>query len=239
MPKPFIVILSLEQDEHFDSVHSHLRDALIQKANVREVTTPDQARRVLNSTVRPHAVIVVDAFITNHAYRDIAFQIVDYTKAGGTVLYAGCLSSFVGPLDLSAHFETVWNLPWRYGRYDRAAFIANTFSTTGVDLPELVQKYSMKTVFLDNVKCEDALYIEEWDIDGLKTKRASGATFKTPASFTVIGAGRFGFVGDVNGEPGTTVLVLAMCLYPGSRTPASPGTGVPAPVSLFPPYMRP
>ena len=232
--KPLIVIITLQQDDLFRSVHTHLWDTLIQKANVRQATTADQARRALNSTVRPHAVIAADGFVTRHAYRDVVFQLTDYVRDGGTVLYAGSLSSLVGPLDISAHFETVWNLPWRFGEYYREDFTANPSNSAGLHPPEIVKTYSMKTILLDNVASGDAVYLDEGDINTLKTKRAPSVNFSAPAAFTRIGAGRFDFVGDVNGELGTTNLVIAMCLCPGSRPPASPGTGVPAPVSRHP-----
>ncbi|KAI0704397.1 hypothetical protein C8T65DRAFT_830765 [Cerioporus squamosus] len=229
-PKPFVVIFFPAQFEIFLDVYADQFNVLKEKLELRHAFNADDVRRYMNSTVRPHAVIVADSFVTIPSYRDVLIRLVDYARAGGTVIYAGLLSSFSTPSALNAGFEHVWELPWRTGPYHRETFSLNP-SVRGIDTKLVSQKYSMKALFLTNVELQHAVYVESANIRHVSSGSHGGTVYETPAAFAPVGQGYFGYVGDVNQEADTTKLLLAMCLRPGSRAPIAPGTGVPPTVS--------
>ncbi len=58
---------------------------------------------------------------------------------------------------------------------------------------------------------------------------------KTPIAFATHLKGRVGYVGDMNieGSKDAAQIIVAMCLYPGSKAPIAPGTGGPPVSSLL------
>ncbi|RPD52548.1 hypothetical protein L226DRAFT_617795 [Lentinus tigrinus ALCF2SS1-7] len=223
--KPLVVILCPEQFDLFLSVYAEQLDALEEKLEIRTANTPEQVRRYLNSTVRPQAFIVADAFITTPSYRDVLIRLVDYARIGGTVIYAGLLSSLSTPSSLSDNFEHAWKLPWRTGPYHRETVDFN--AVRGINTNHVSKKYSMKALFLANVERQHAVYLEPADIRRVEAGPHGRDVYETPAAFAPVGRGFLGYIGDVNGEPGTTKLLLAMCLRRDARPPATLGTGAP------------
>ncbi|RDX50681.1 hypothetical protein OH76DRAFT_1471353 [Lentinus brumalis] len=230
--KPFVVVLFPAQFEIFLDVYADQFNLLKEKLDLRHAFNAEDVRRYMNSTVRPHAVIVADSFVTVPSYRDVLIRLVEYARAGGTVIYAGLLSSFSTHSALDAGFEHVWELPWRTGPYHRKTFSLNT-SVRGIDTKLVSQKYSMKALLLTDVDLQHAVYLEPPSVRNVKNG-PHGTVYETPAAFAPVGQGYFGYIGDVNQEAETTKLLLAMCLRPGSRAPSAPGTGMPPIVSSIP-----
>lgn len=225
-PKPRVVILCPEQCDIFLSIYAEQLDNLEEKLEIHTADTAEQVRRYINSTVRPQAIIVADAFVTVPSYRDVLLRLVDYARIGGTVIYAGLLSSFSTSSTLNAAFEHMWKLPWRTGPYHRKTVELNT-AVKGINIKLVSKKYSQKALLLANVELPHAVYLEPAKTRRVETGPHGRTVYETPAAFAPIGQGFFGYIGDVNGEAGTIKLLLAMCLRHGARAPATVGTGVP------------
>lgn len=234
--KPLIVVLCLDNEPVSDVINNHLYTALAKEDVVRKARTLPEARRYLTSTTRPHAILVVDAAVTYPENREVLLRLVEYAQAGGTVVYAGVFSSMVRYPDLESMFKDVWDLPWRASAYTNGTYTVNTrvgrMNTTG-----LAKRYSVKATLVNNVAYDHAVYLSSSSLKKLRKDGGplAGQTYQTPAAFAAIGRGRVGYIGDVNGVSDTTRLVIAMCFWPGSRAPISPGHGVAEIVSLLSP----
>ncbi|RPD52547.1 hypothetical protein L226DRAFT_496202 [Lentinus tigrinus ALCF2SS1-7] len=226
-PKPLVVVLAPTESDLFLSVCAHKFKVLKEKIELREAFTSEQVRRYVTSTVRPHAVIVADSFVTIPSYRDVLVRLVDYARSGGTVIYAGLLSSSVStPSALNVGLEQLWELPWRTGPHHRETFSLNT-SVRGINHNFVPQNYSMTALFLANVELQHAIYLEPANVRHVETGPHGRAVYETPAAFAPVGQGYFGYIGDVNQEGGTIRLLLAMCLRAGARALITSRTSTP------------
>ncbi|PIL32501.1 transporter [Ganoderma sinense ZZ0214-1] len=225
--KPLIVILCLEQHSAFDHFNATL-EALAQKAVVRKASTLAQARRYLTSTVRPHAIIVAEAAVADPEYYEVLVRLVEYARAGGTVVYSGVFSLLVFYSDLAAMFTNAWGLSWGV---PSTTIVSGTHTLNprvrGLKTEGLVQQCSLSVKFVENVALEDAVYLTHDVADDRKEdSQSSNTTCKTFAAFTKIGYGRMGYIASASEGP-TTNLLLAMCFWPGSRPSIAEGDGIP------------
>jgi hypothetical protein len=111
----------------------------------------------------------------------------------------GHFSSFVRPNDIAAFFEKA-DLRWTQGIYQRLNVALHTgHNAAGLSLAALPGQYSQKSQFLRGVQPEAALYT------------ADGILSETAIALATVGAGRIGYVGDVNAEDETTKVILAIC----------------------------
>ncbi|KAJ7700825.1 hypothetical protein B0H17DRAFT_1195671 [Mycena rosella] len=92
-------------------------------------------------------------------------------------------SSFIAPPKFATFFRDAWGLPWKMEAYHRANFAPNRTHDTVKGNPSMLPSYSMKAAHLKKI--------------------SAGGAART-------GAGRVGYVDDVNGEQGSTNAVLAM-----------------------------
>lgn len=234
MSKPLVVLLTLENESFdgvFDSVHARLLPALRQRTTFQRPETVPDALRWLTSSVRPRAVIVGDPALHMTQYRDVLWTLVDYVKAGGTVVYADILSSWSSPQQFRALFDA-FDLPWRYDGKDESKTFTASPHCIRLDKKQHARKCTMMAACLSGVHPRDAVYLKQHEILKLNekahTSTLNGATVDTPAAFAAVGKGRLGYVGDINGGKDTADLVMAMCLAPGMRAPSFPGSNLPA-----------
>ncbi|EIW52991.1 uncharacterized protein TRAVEDRAFT_135335, partial [Trametes versicolor FP-101664 SS1] len=200
----------------FERIYHHFLSALQQKADIRRVTSKPDALRYLSSPSPPHAVLLCDAAITEKEFRDVLDPLVSYVKRGGTAVCMGVFSGWASPDDLTAMFATSWDLPWSFETYGRYDWVVSPYPK-GLDVKGLAKAYNMKAaVHLKNVPREYAVYLPtpasrlesmvhaSTPITGDKAK-------ESPAVWARVGDGYLGYIGDVNGEQGTTRLTLEMC----------------------------
>lgn len=123
----------------------------------------------------------------------------------------GNFSSTIRPNDLDKFFRGA-GLPWTHAEYLRTTVHRNGSRETSLTC--LPSSYSQKAIFLANVSVEDAWYLPN------DASRTESLVFhsewiyslpQTPIALTGIGRGKLGYVGDVNRENGSDVVVLAMC----------------------------
>jgi hypothetical protein len=172
------------------------------KADVTEVTHIASAMQHLSVAHQYAAVVVTDPEVMNKGFIAVQEKLVDYARAGGTVIFGFHCSSFVRPDDLARFFKETWSVNWESGDYTRSMFSLNHranpvfMSRRGPNLP---QQYSMKALHLIGTRAEDRIYI------------SSPGSTQSPAVFAKYGDGNLGWIGDVNTEDGTTELLLTMC----------------------------
>ncbi|OSD02333.1 hypothetical protein PYCCODRAFT_1390492 [Trametes coccinea BRFM310] len=216
VPKPKILILSLEKESYSEEIYQQLYRALRKNASVTEVTTLRAANRALSSGPRPSAILVSDAAITSAKHGALLNRLIDYAREGGRVVLGMQLSNHF-PLGSVGSFFRKWGLRWDHGSYHRTTFALNP---AGVPPPltreALLTTYSMKALHLKNVSRECAVYLPTPDsrVESMvygPTPITGDKANETPAAFTRVGQGYLGYIGDVNGEQGSTRLTLEMC----------------------------
>lgn len=224
MSKPVVVIIGLQYADMFERIYHHFLSALQKKADVRKVASKLDALRYLSSPSPPHAVLLCDAAITEKEFRDVLDSLVSYVKRGGTAVCMGVFSGWASPDDLTAMFATSWGLPWSFETYRRYDWVVSP-CPKGLDVKGLATAYSMKAVILSNVPVESAVYFDPYYAEQLrkgkgKVRAVLQESCECTAAFAAVGEGYFGYVGDVNGEPETTAVILAMTFHPAVRSKA-------------------
>ncbi|KAH7131953.1 hypothetical protein B0J11DRAFT_520425 [Dendryphion nanum] len=208
--KPHILLVSLAIDSPpFDQIYQRILGKLNTVAALHHATKPESAIQGL-ADQPPQAVLVTDGGISKH--RAVYAKLLDYVRGGGILVLMGNFSSFTRPKDLDRLFQEA-GLPWTYGEYQRTTVYRNDAEDISPHTP-IPSSYSQKAVFLKGVPGKDAWYLpnESSRIESLVfSPEPIGDQDQTPVAFTNIGEGKLGYVGDVNGEEGSDVVVLAMC----------------------------
>ncbi|KAJ3506954.1 hypothetical protein NLJ89_g6573 [Agrocybe chaxingu] len=206
----FVLLLSMEE-EFFGNIHTHLLNALKQKIRYIQATTTQQATQYLESAGLA-AVFATDAALSKRKNSALLDKIVQYVKDGGAFVAGGSFSSFVRPPDFPV-FTKAFGLDWTYGSYHRTTFALNPANEIVKRNPSLVPAYSMKALHAGNIQREHALYgpTDESRIQSMvfAPTRITDHS-EAPAVCAHVGRGLFSFLGDVNGENGSTNTILAM-----------------------------
>ncbi|KAI8976349.1 hypothetical protein BD414DRAFT_496656 [Trametes punicea] len=233
--KPRVLIISLEKEPYTEETYEQLYCALRKNASVTEALTTRAAHDALSSVPRFSAVLVSDAAITLARHSKLLARLISLARFGGARVVLGMQLSNHFRLDTVGAFFRKWGLNWDAGSYHRTTVALNP---AGVPPPlsaqALLPSYSMKGLHLKNVQRECAVYLPT------PASRVESMVFaptpitgdranESPAVFTRMGAGYLGFVGDVNGEQGSTRLTLEMCgvnINPGDMGSRNVTTGL-------------
>ena len=210
--QPVVLLLSLGYADTFNSVHEHFLAALHSRADVIQAETRQSA---LQSLARSDitGVFVTDPEITEKKYAKLISKLVEYAKAGGTVVVGGSFSTFVRPRDNDAFFKKAWGQNWKMGSYHRTTFFLNPSRPSRLLVgPRLPASYSMKTVHLKDVAPESVVYgpTAESRTQSMVFPASSVDLDEAPVVYTQVGQGFLGYIGDVNGESESTNVILAM-----------------------------
>ncbi|KAI1786107.1 hypothetical protein LXA43DRAFT_1099551 [Ganoderma leucocontextum] len=215
-PKRNILIASLERDRHMEELYPQFYQALRQTANVTEVEQPAAARAAISATPRPDAIILSDPAFAKPKHSKILTSLVSYARAGGTVVLALQFSNRIKLGELRSFFAR-WGVPWDKGAYHRTTTALNPSGIPApLDKDALLPSLSAKAIHLKSVAREHAVYLPTAD------SRIESRVFppepitgemaeESPAVLARVGQGYLGYVGDVNGEQGSTRLVFEMC----------------------------
>ncbi|SJL04759.1 uncharacterized protein ARMOST_08129 [Armillaria ostoyae] len=218
----FILILSLEHQDYYSDILSHLLSALKARITTKQALTENSALQLLSSS-NLVGVLVTDAAIASRKHTNVLTKLVEWTKAGGCVVVGGMFSGNINGTDMGRFFGSSWGLPWRMGSYHRTTFSRNEENSTVKQNPSLPSSYSMKAVHLSGVDSSVALY------KATMNSRVESLVFaatpvqnlaEAPVAQTRVGKGYFGYLGDVNGEDLSTPVVLAMLGILDQRRPA-------------------
>lgn len=215
--KPEILILSLGDDWEqslLQNVHGHLMHALAAEFRLRHASNTQEALRLLDSSQPLKGVLVTDPGIVSSGNDAVSRKLADYAHNGGTVVLGGAFIAQIRPSDLEEYLTRRWNLPWEVGSYHRTTLFLNE---EVVNRPRsgLPSSYSQKAVFLKNVDPDVAWYVatDRSVVESLTHFLLPGPgidLLETSVAFAGVGNGWLGYVGDVNGEEGTSAVVLEM-----------------------------
>jgi len=138
-----------------------------------------------------------------------------------------------------------WKLPWTTGDYHRTTFSVNpVFKVQAADpnasyrfdvsTAELEKEYSQKVLHVKGAPRSAAVYVTTPD------SRVESRVFppnpahdpvQAPAVFQAYGKGYVGYLGDVNGEEGTSKAILALCGLTSNTSPPTVSQGIPNPTA--------
>ncbi|KAF5386644.1 hypothetical protein D9615_002037 [Tricholomella constricta] len=199
----FVLLMVLDGDPVEDYKKPTLT-ALSNKIPIKKAVSSEEALTHLDS---PHlaGVFVADAALTERKHSQVLSKLVQFTKAGGSVVIGGSFSSWVTPPAMAPFFANNWGIKWKSGSYHRAMFSLNASHDVAKSNPDLPSSYSMKALHIIGVAPGTVVYREQ------------GANpTESPAVRVRCGKGHLGYIGDVNWEEGSIAVLIAMLHLPRS-----------------------
>lgn len=147
--------------------------------------------------------------------RVLANAMVQFTKKGGTTIFAGLHGSIMKLDEFDQIFPKIWSMLWQHGQYRRTTQTLNMkarFQLGGASTSSISKSYSMKAPSLNNEATEDLAYLDEdvFDEETTGLTNADATVQSGAAVFARYGRGRLGYLGDVNNEIGSQRLLFAM-----------------------------
>ncbi|KAI1839426.1 hypothetical protein JX266_014363 [Neoarthrinium moseri] len=209
---PEIFLFSLGDEQLLEATHGSLLRALAAKSNLSRALNAKEALGLLDQNRQPKGILVADPSIVGTKYNELSRALTTYVKNGGTVVLGGVFSALIRPNDLGRYMHDKWELPWKSGSYHRTTLFLNQEE---LRRPEygLLPSYSQKAVFLKHVDPALAWYAAS-DHSAVESSVPLPLSeidlLETPVAFANIEDGNLGYVGDVNGEEGTKLVVLKM-----------------------------
>lgn len=210
--KSFVMLLSLENEDFFTSIHEHLLSAMREKVEWKQALSASSALTMLAS-LDLVGVFVTDPGVLRPKNVSVVSKLVEYVKSGGSAVIGGLFSTFANTNDMNNHFSKSWGLKWESGSYHRTTFVLNPsheLAGSGLSLPP---SYSMKALHVGGITDAHPVYMPTTE------SRIQSMVFppipitdhsESPAVQARIGKGYLGYIGDVNGENESTPVILAM-----------------------------
>ena len=241
-PRRNILIVSLEKEDYTDEIYAQFYQALQKNATLTEVKQPRAVHAKLSTTPRPNAVILSDPALAHTKHQKLLTTLIDYVRAGGTAVAALQFSTHLKPAQTRPFFAR-WGVPWERGAYYR---MTTALNSAGVPAPPrkdaLLPAVSAKALNVKNAPREHAVYLptaqSHVESHVYAPDPVTGAMAQeSPAVWTRVREGYLGYVGDVNGEQGSTRLILEMCgvkVRPGDLGARTFSTGI----NIFPDGRR-
>ncbi|KAG6897875.1 hypothetical protein C0992_009673 [Termitomyces sp. T32_za158] len=207
----FVLILAID-DDITDSYKQPTINLIKVKSPVKIAYNQTEALRLLSSDAIT-GVFVADAGITIRKNAKTLTKLVEYTKAGGTVVIGGAFSNNVSLDYMGTFFLKSWGVPWKDGSYHRTTFSLNPAHELAKSNPLLAQSYSMKALHVKDISPDVVVY-QPTEGSRLESMVFSPSPItnlnESPAVRTRVGKGYLGYIGDVNWEDGSAKLLLAM-----------------------------
>ncbi|KAK2597403.1 hypothetical protein QQS21_006027 [Conoideocrella luteorostrata] len=209
---PKILAISLNTQPWFDEMFAPLLTELQTNSTFRNVQTASAALQVLSEDPKPSAVLITDEGLTLRAHKSVWEEVVKYVRQGGTAVIMGLYPAFVKPNNMKPFFSQA-GLDWEAGSYHRTTLTLNQAVVGEGIAKKLPQNYSQKAVFVKNVVPREMWYKSD-DSSVIESRVFAPDSAHTPGETAVamaeVGEGKLGYVGDVNAEEESTVVVLAM-----------------------------
>ncbi|KAI0641702.1 hypothetical protein C8Q79DRAFT_287262 [Trametes meyenii] len=207
--RPTVLVLHFLREELEDAepqLYAELRKA----TSLMQARTTQAALEVLSHPARPQAVLVADASVTSPSQVALLDALVEYARDGGRVIFGVRFSSHFLYFPVSPFFR-------RFGmNWDRGRFCESTSSLNPDGLPRLLlqstlpPKLSLRAQLLKDVHPEDAVYLSPTTPEADPLSLSAGHVADCFAAFAPLARGYVGYVGNVDGEPEVTPLLLEM-----------------------------
>ncbi|KAF9638133.1 hypothetical protein BFW01_g9030 [Lasiodiplodia theobromae] len=237
--KRTILFLGFNEDTIEDIEKFEVPAYLRSRARVLCATNPTTAYTHLAAAVKPSAILIADAVITNHfalkehheasrhsyykptkqeemkQYGAFLAYLNTYVRSGGgTVVFCKKFSGDSSLPHMEDVFSTAFGLPWKAFCYHRSTFMLRVENMRRLSLAaDLAPQYSVKAVHLMDVEEKDRLYVPRSDsyIESFVFAPEPIDQNETPVAWADVGEGMVGYIGDVNSEEGSKRVLLAMC----------------------------
>jgi len=209
--KSFILLLALEPDDTDSDFKRPLYNAI--SSHVPLIKTLAEGAMPYLSSSHLAGVLVPNGDIAKRKHTRILSRLVEFVKAGGTVVLGGSFSTFFPLQQLDSFFGKTWGVPWQHGSYHRTTFQVNLCNELVKANPSLSPSYSMKALHVKNFAVNNEIYRPS------SASRIESMVFapslindlsQSPAVYTRVGKGHLGYIGDINWEDGSTKVILAM-----------------------------
>ncbi|KAK4507705.1 hypothetical protein PRZ48_001440 [Zasmidium cellare] len=194
-----------------------LWDALNSKADFKKVVDISEASALFNGNERS-TVLVDHPWLVENTRAKERDEVINYVRTGGTLILSGGFASGANLGSVDKLFADL-SLPWQFVEYRRKEYIVNT-AMTQIDISGLHPSISLKSIQLANVAASDAVYLPD-----PSSRKEIDDPRQTMAAFGTSGEGKVGYVSDVNDEPETIPIVLAMCGLGGADKEVVPSVG--------------
>ena len=211
--RPNIFLLSLAMQTFLNEYYAFLFDSLSKSVELKRAKSVTGAIRYLE-TNNPKAILVTDEGLTKKKNKPVLPKLVSYLQNGGLVIVALHFPSFTN-MDRFDNFFEFFQLPWKHGDYHRTDFQFNPSCV----LPCTVAKdsfpppFSMKVLHVKNAREGEKIFIPV--PEATTQSHVFPPTHVDQAQAAVVGAkvgdGFLIYAGDVNGEIGSTKIILTMC----------------------------
>ncbi|KAI1321701.1 hypothetical protein F5Y16DRAFT_416735 [Xylariaceae sp. FL0255] len=188
-----VLCLCLEYESMFNDIYADLISKITAKTEMTRANTEKVALNFLTQSPPPSIILVTDAGVAHHM--KVWERVIDCLRGGSTVVLAGCFSSFVNEGQFNRCFTKI-GLPWKRGGYYRTDVSLRPGAVDDRLKTQLLPAYSQQCLYVQGVAGSDVWY--------------AGHRDEAAVVFTKVGNGKLGYVGDVNGEKGSEVVVLAM-----------------------------
>lgn len=178
---------------------------------------------VFNHPIRPSAIFCSSGDFAKRGQREMWKTTRDWVTAGGRFVIGG---PGVGNMRYDAVNEMLsgLGLPWQMLEYSRTTHFRNDEHPLFAALPPkavartfLPKSYSMKSVMLEGVAEQDALYrsTNESQVESMAMAFLGGemSAGKVAVAATAVGQGWIGWVGDVNQEGDSDKVVCFLLGY--------------------------
>ncbi|KAJ5215712.1 uncharacterized protein N7498_002119 [Penicillium cinerascens] len=198
--QPRILLITLDKVmPEIDEVFADLIHKFSKVAQLQRTRKPDASLRVLSEN--PKAVFLTDGALSKPKYASLWDAVLEYARNGGTCQ----------PPDIKSFFAKA-GLPWEMAGYHRTTVSLNRQGIPRDVTLALQPSYSQKAIFLKGVDPSLSWYNPTSDstTQSMVFDPESVDTTTCPVAMANVGEGKLGYVGDVNGEQGSTLVVLAM-----------------------------
>ena len=204
--RPFIMVLSFTNVGFFTEVYGDLLAKLQDKIEVLHGLSNERVVDLISSPDLS-GIFVTDTAIVNHQNTYLLGKLVEYTKAGGTIVFGGTFSASITCDELKKFFSDSWSMPWEMGDYTRTHIMINGKHELAKKSTSLPSSFCVKAVHLQGVTPAMALYVASKNSHIYTPLRKV-----TQASMvhTKVGEGYLEYLGNVGAEEGHTKIVLAM-----------------------------
>ncbi|KAF9460879.1 hypothetical protein BDZ94DRAFT_1197036 [Collybia nuda] len=212
LTNPFILVLSLENEDFFESTHKHLLSMIREKMEWKQALTAPVAMAMLTSPDLA-GVFVADPGIVRNRNAHVLAKLVEFVKNGGSAVVGGLFSIFVSTEEINSFFADAWGLRWKSGSYHRTNFARNSAHDMVKKNPSLENTYTMTALYVGGVDLPHPVYLPVPE----HSLRSIGVNIEpitvhteSPVVQARIGKGYLGYVGDTNAEVESTNTILAM-----------------------------
>jgi MYND finger len=178
--RPTILVIQLNKDVTHDVMSSHPIKFLRKRLMIVEATTAADALSKITSLIPTTIIITTPQFI-NHRHTVLHSKVVEYCRAGGTVLFCGRFCTALKPADFETFMSSKWDLSWKFGVTVRTIYRMNPEPHAKLQDKRYPVYYGPKARHVTGVSPQDMVFvthercvmdISELDPDSLQYKLA-------------------------------------------------------------------